>query len=131
MQEVTKGKKLRYETESFRIRGCIYEVNRKLGIGFLEAVYQEALEIELKKAGILYEREKPLPIIYDGTPLKQVYRADFVCFGKIIVEIKAVHKLTNEHKAQVFNYLAATGMTLGFLVNFCVYPKAEIIRIIR
>jgi GxxExxY protein len=65
------------------------------------------------------------------TGLKQVYRADFVCFGKIIVEIKAVHKLTNEHKAQIFNYLATTGITLGFLVNFCVYSKAEIIRIIR
>jgi GxxExxY protein len=77
MQEDTKGEKLRYENESFRIRGCMYEINKKPGIGFLEAVYQEALEIELKKAEIPSEREKPLPIIYDGKPLKQAYRADF------------------------------------------------------
>jgi GxxExxY protein len=113
MPKSKNGTELRFENESYSIRGCIYEVNRKLGTGFLEAVYQEALEIELKKARIPHEAQKPLPIIYDGKPLKQFYIADFVCFGNIIVEIKAVSKLTNEHKAQLFNYLAATGLTLG------------------
>ncbi|MDR1932621.1 MAG: GxxExxY protein [Spirochaetales bacterium] len=119
------------EEESYRIRACIYEVNRKLGSGFLEAVYQEAMEIELQKAEIPYEVQKKLSILYDGKPLKQFYLADFVCYEKIIIEIKAVTKLTNEYNAQVLNYLAATGLKLGFLVNFCAYPKAEIIRIVH
>jgi GxxExxY protein len=80
---------------------------------------------------IPFESQKILPILYDGIPLKQYYQADFVCFGEIVVEIKAVSKITNEHKAQVLNYLAATGLKLGLLINFHAFPKAEIIRIIR
>ncbi|GHV93422.1 GTP-binding protein [Spirochaetia bacterium] len=131
MGEDTKTKELYYKDESYRIRACIYEVNRKLGCGFLEAVYQEALEIELQNAKIPYEAQKRLSILYDGKPLKQFYLADFVCFEKIIIEIKAVTKLASESKAQVMNYLTATGLKLGFLVNFCAFPKAEIIRIVR
>jgi GxxExxY protein len=89
------------------------------------------LEIELENAKIPYEAQKILPIRYDGRLLKQHYQADFVCFENIIVEIKAVTKLGNEHKAQIFNYLAVTGLKLGLLVNFSSCPKAEIIRIIR
>jgi GxxExxY protein len=126
-----KTKELLYKDECFRIQFCVFEVNRKLGSGFLEAVYQEALEIELEKAKIPYDAQKMLPIRYDGRLLKQYYQADFVCFEKIIVEIKAISRIGNEHKAQVFNYLAVTGLRLGLLVNFCSYPKAEIIRIIR
>jgi GxxExxY protein len=131
MDENDKTEKILYKDECFRIQSCVFEVNRKLGSGFLEAVYQEALEIELEKARIPYETQKLLPIRYDGRVLKQYYQADFVCFEKIIVEIKAVTRLANEHKAQLLNYLAVTGLKLGLLINFCSYPKAEIIRIIR
>jgi GxxExxY protein len=120
-----------FQEESYRINSCIFEVNKKLGSGFLEAVYQEALEIELTKAGIPFERKKQIKILYDGKPLKHEYEADLVCYGKIIVELKAVNKLAGEHKAQVINYLAATGLKLGILVNFNACPKAEIIRLIR
>jgi GxxExxY protein len=122
---------LLYKNESYLIQGCIFEVYKKLGTGFLEAVYQEALEIELRKVKIPFEPQKILPILYDGTPLKQYYQADFVCFEKIIVELKTVNKITNDHKAQVLNYLAATGLKLGLLVNFHAFPKVEITRIVR
>ncbi|MDR2184951.1 MAG: GxxExxY protein [Treponema sp.] len=131
MDENTKTNKILYKNECFRIQSCIFEVNRKLGSGFLEAVYQEALEIELENAQIPYEARKLLPIRYDGRLLQQHYQADFVCFEKIILEIKAVTRLGNEHKAQILNYLAVTGLRVGLLVNFCSHPKAEIIRIIR
>lgn len=94
------------------------QVYNTLGTGFLEAVYQEALAIELTKRGIPYEREKDLKIYYDGQELKQTYRADFVCYGNIIVEIKAVADLNDSHRSQVFNYLKATGFKLGLLFNF-------------
>jgi GxxExxY protein len=105
-------------------------VNEKLGTGFLEAVYQEAMEIELKKAKIPFESQKMLQIVYDGIPLKHYYQADLICFEKILIELKTVSTIINEHKAQVLNYLAATGLKLGLLVNFNTFPKAEIIRLI-
>jgi GxxExxY protein len=120
-----------FKEESYLINSCIYNVNKKLGSGFLEAVYQEALEIEFRNAKIPFEMQKELEIVYDGKPLKHYYVADFVCYKKIIVEIKAITKLTDDHKAQVINYLAATGFKLGLLVNFWSTPKADIIRIIR
>ena len=94
------------------------QVYNTLGAGFLEAVYQEALAIELTKRGIPFEREKDLKIYYDGQELKQSYRADFVCYDNIIVEIKAVADLNDSHRSQVFNYLKATGFKLGLLFNF-------------
>lgn len=94
---------------------CVYNT---LGPGFLEAVYQEALAIELKKRGIPYEQEKELKVFYDGQELKQTYRADFVCYGNIIVELKAVSDLNDTHRSQVYNYLKATGYKLGILYNF-------------
>ena len=93
-------------------------VYNTLGSGFLEAVYQEALELELAKRNIPYEREKELSICYNGVVLKQTYRADFVCYGNIIVELKAVAHLDDTHRSQVFNYLKATGYKLGLLLNF-------------
>ena len=98
--------------------GAAYDVYNKLGHGFLESVYQEALEIELKKRDIPYEREKNLKIFYDGIELKQSYKADFVCYDKIIIELKAVSSLDDAHHAQVYNYLHATGFKLGILLNF-------------
>ena len=107
-----------FKEESYRIVGAAFKVYNTLGPGFLEAVYQEALEIEFKRQGIPCEREKELKIDYDGIELKQTYKADFVCFGKIIVELKAVTVLDDAHRSQVYNYLHATGYNLGLLLNF-------------
>lgn len=107
-----------YQEESYKIRGAIYAVHRELGCGFLERVYQDALECEFQERGIPYEREKEIRIMYKGRPLGDPYRADFVCYGKIIVELKALSELDGTHRAQVINYLKATKMKLGLLVNF-------------
>jgi GxxExxY protein len=131
MKNDDKTTEILYKDESYRICSCIFEVNRKLGSGFLESVYQEALEIELKKAKIPFEARKTVRILYDGKPLKQFYIADIICYDKIVIELKAVTKIINEHKAQTLNYLAATGLKLGLIVNFNSFPKAEIIRIVR
>ena len=109
---------LYYKQESYNIIGAAMHVYNVLGHGFLEAVYQEALEIEFKKRNIPYEREKELRINYDGVELHQTYKADFVCYGNIIVELKAVQNLDDSHRAQVHNYLRATRFKLGLLVNF-------------
>ena len=109
---------LHHNQESYAINGAAMQVYNKLGIGFLEAVYQEALAMEFTKRGIPFEREKELKIYYDGQELKQTYRADFVCYGDIIVELKAVSELDNSHRSQVYNYLKATGFKLGLLYNF-------------
>ena len=120
-----------FKDECYKINGCIYAVNKKLGTGFLEAVYQEALEIELKRENISFTSQQELEILYDGIPLKQKYIADIICYNQIIMELKAVSKITDQHKAQLMNYLAATGYKLGLLVNFNSFPKAEIIRMVR
>jgi GxxExxY protein len=122
--------KIEYEAETYAIRGAIFEVYREMGCGFLEAVYQECLEREFHNRKILFEAQKELQLKYKGTALKQIYKPDFICYGKIIVELKAVKDVNPEHRAQVFNYLKATGLRLGLLVNFGHYPKATVERII-
>ena len=107
-----------YKDESYKIVGAAFKVYNWFGPGFLEAVYQEALEIEFQRQGIPDEREKELKIQYDGIELKQTYKADFVCFGKIIVELKAVSALEDAHRSQVYNYLHASNYKLGLLLNF-------------
>lgn len=107
-----------YKEESYAIRGALFAVHKELGSGFLERVYQDALEYEFKERGIPYERERKIQIMYKGKPLGEPYRADFVCYGKIIVELKAVKTLEDAHYAQILNYLKATKMKLGILVNF-------------
>ena len=107
-----------YKEESYKILGAAFAVHRELGCGFLERVYQDALEYEFRERGIPYEREKKIQIMYKGKPLGEPYRADFVCYGKIIVELKAVKSLEDTHYAQILNYLKATKMKLGILVNF-------------
>ena len=109
---------LLYEEETGKILNACFEVHKELGSGFLEAVYQEALEIELKNQNIPYEREKLLPITYKGKLLEKEYYADFICYGKIVVELKAVSTLTSSHKAQVINYLKASSNEIGLLINF-------------
>ena len=120
-----------FKNECYEIYGCIYSVYRKLGIGFLEAVYQEALEIELRRKNIPFVSQQELEILYDGIPLMNKYIADIVCYEKIIIELKAVSKISNQHKAQLMNYMAVTGYKLGLLVNFNSFPKSEIIRMVR
>jgi GxxExxY protein len=107
-----------FKEESFKIIGACMEVHKQLGAGFLEPVYQEALAVELSEWGIPFEKEKELSIKYKGIPLVKKYIADFICYNKIILEIKALNKLTSEHEAQILNYLKATGIKLGLLVNF-------------
>lgn len=117
--------------QSYAINGAAMNVYNTLGHGFLEAVYQEALELEFIKRGIPYEREKELKISYEGKELRQTYKADFVCYGDIIVELKAVAHLDDSHRSQVFNYLKATGFKLGLLYNFGHYNGLEWERKIR
>ena len=117
--------KLLFEEETYRIRGACFEVYKEKGCGFLEAVYQECLEIEMAHQGIPFVAQQEIALTYRGQTLRQAYKADFVCFGKIIVELKAVSALADEHRAQVLNYLHATGMRLGLLVNFGHHPGIE------
>jgi len=107
-----------HKDESYKIIGAAMTVHQEMGCGFLEAVYQEALEREFCFQSIPYKREVPLPIYYKGELLSKNYIADFICYGKIIVELKAISSLSSEHKAQVLNYLKATGFELGLLINF-------------
>ena len=109
---------LLFEDETKKILNACMEVHKELGNGFLEAVYQEALELELKRQKIPYEREKLLPIMYKGKQLEKEYYADFVCFQKIILELKSVSVLTTSHKAQIINYLKASNNKIGLLINF-------------
>lgn len=107
-----------YRDESYKIRGALFAVHNELGCGFLERVYQDALEVEFRLRNIPYEREKAIQIVYKGEPLGEPYRADFVCYGKVIIEMKSVSEILDVHRAQIINYLKATKMKLGFLVNF-------------
>ena len=111
-------KEILFKDESAKIVGAIFEVHKRLGVGLLEKVYQEALAIELKHRNIPFEREKRFDVYYRDQKLDAQYIADFVCYDKIIVELKAVSELTDVHKAQVRNYLSITGYKLGLLVNF-------------
>jgi GxxExxY protein len=124
------GTNIIYKEESYRIMGACFEVYKEKGCGFLEAVYQECLELEFGLQGILFQPRVELALAYKGRPLKQRYVPDFVCFGKIILELKAVSQLNDEHRAQVHNYLRATGYRLGMLVNFGHYPGVEHERIV-
>ncbi len=120
---------LLFETESYQILGGCFEVYREKGCGFLEPVYQECLEMELRLQGVPFVAQKPLALEYKGCPLRATYQPDFICYEKIVLEIKAVGELAEEHRAQVQNYLRATRLTLGFLVNFGHYPKVQFERI--
>ncbi|MEO0249695.1 MAG: GxxExxY protein [candidate division WOR-3 bacterium] len=121
---------LKFEEESYKIRGAVFEVYREMGCGFLEAVYQECLEKEFARVKIPFVAQEELILQYKGERLNQTYKPDFICFEKIIIEIKAVKELADEHRAQVHNYLKATGIELGFLINFGHYPKAQVERIV-
>lgn len=107
-----------YKGESYKIVGAMLNVHNELGCGFLEAVYQDALEIEFSMQGIPYEREKEYDILYKGHVIDKKYRVDFVCYDKIIVELKAIDMLLSVHYSQVLNYLKMSSLKLEILANF-------------
>ena len=114
-----------YKEEAYRIIGACFEVYKEKGCGFLEAVYQKWLEIELGLQSVPYQMKVRIPLTYKGRPLGQIYVADLICYGTILVELKAVSALADEHRAQVINYMHATGHRLGLLINFGHHPKLE------
>jgi GxxExxY protein len=121
---------LLYRDEAFRLVGACMAVHKDKGNGFVEPVYQDALEIELELSGIPFDPQRNYPITYRGRTLKHTSTPDLLCFEKIIMELKAAKCLTGEHRAQVLNYLKVTGLQLGLLVNFGSYPRLEWDRIV-
>ena len=114
-----------YSQECYDIMGACFAVYTDKGCGFLEAVYQECLEIELMARGIPFVAQPEIRLEYRGIPLKQIYIPDFLCYEEIVVELKAIAKIAPEHRAQLMNYLKATNLQCGILVNFGHYPKVE------
>lgn len=119
------GTEILFRKESYQIVGACFEVCKEKGSGFLEAVYQECLAIEFAERGIPFIERPRLRLDYKKRELKQTYEPDFICFYEIIVEIKAVKQLADEHRAQAINYLKTTGKQLALLLNFGHYPKLE------
>jgi GxxExxY protein len=118
MENKSKMAELLYKEEVYHIVGAAMEVHKELGCGFLEAVYQEALEIEFINQDIPFAREQKLEINYKGQKLSKYYLADFICYDKIIVELKAQSHIESTSIAQTLNYLKATGYKLGLVINF-------------
>jgi len=109
---------LLYKDEVYTVIGAAMDVYNHLGPGFLEAIYQEAMEVEVTARNIPNSPEQNVQIMYKGKPLKKFYTPDLMCYGKIVVEIKAIDRLTSREEAQLLNYLKATGMPVGLLINF-------------
>lgn len=125
-----KSSGLLYKDESYQIQGAIFDVYREMGAGFLESVYQECLEKELSRRKIPFQRQAEIRLAYKGERLAQYFVADLICFGSILLELKACKALEPIHRAQVLNYLKATGLRLGLLVNFNAHPRVRIERIV-
>jgi len=117
--------------ETYKIIGACFEVYKEKGCGFLEPVYQECLETEMGIQGIPFKAQASLKLKYKDQLLKHTYEPDFICYGKVIVELKAVSQLVDEHRAQLLNYLNASDLNVGLLVNFGHYPKLEYQRFIH
>ena len=120
--------KLLFKDEVYAIQGAVFEVYRLMGCGFLEAVYQECLEKEFRLREIPFAAHQDLKILYKDDVLKQIYKADLICYGQILLELKAVKAIAPEHQAQILNYLKATGLRIGLIINFGHFPKVEIER---
>ena len=106
------------DPKTYKIIGAAMEVHKELGSGFLEAVYQEAMERELESRNLVFEAQPAIEIQYKGEPLNKTYHPDFICFNEVIVEIKAISNTTGVEEAQLINYLKATGLKVGLLINF-------------
>jgi GxxExxY protein len=124
------GSELAFKDESYAIMGACFAVYKDKGCGFLEPIYHECLEIEFEIQRIPFRSKPPHSLQYRGRTLVQTFAPDFICYDKIIVEIKAVSALVDEHRAQVLNYLAASQCELGLLINFGHYPRLEYERLI-
>ncbi len=120
-----------YKDESYKIVGACFEVYKLKGVGFTEPVYQECLQIEFSIQRIPFVAQPELQLDYKGTLLSQFFKPDFICYGKIIVELKALEKLIDVHRAQTVNYLNATGFDLALLVNFGHFPRIEYERLVN
>jgi len=120
-----------YKDEAYAIIGTCFEVYNEMGCGFVEPVYQECLQIELELQHIRFRAQAELDLHYKTRLLEQKYKPDFICFEKIVLEIKAASDLCDDHRAQLHNYLKATGFRLGLLVNFGQFPKLQYERIVR
>ena len=119
-----------HKEESFQIMGACFEVYKEMGSGFLESVYQECLALEFASRGIPFEEQPCLRLNYKKKALKQTSIPDFLCFGEVVVELKAVKQIADEHRAQAINYLKATEKRLALLINFGHYPLLEHERIV-
>jgi len=130
MTRTEEKAELIYKDESYAIVGASFAVYKNKGCGFLEPVYHECLEIELELQRIPFQSKAPQAVQYRGRTLVQRFTPDFVCYDNIVVVIKAVSALVDEHRAQLLNYLSATDCKLGLLVNFGHYPKLEYERLL-
>ena len=119
-----------FKNETYQIMGACFSVYKEKGHGFVEPVYQDCLEIELGHLGIPFDPQRNYPLHHRGVQLKHSYTPDLLCYDQVIVELKAVKSLTDEHRAQVLNYLKVTGLQIGLLVDFGAFPKVEWERII-
>lgn len=125
-----ENNKILFKEESYAIQGAIFELYKEIGSGFLEPIYQECLIRELTLKNIPFIAQPEMRLSYKGVPLEQVYRPDFVCYDSIILELKATKVLTDDFRAQFFNYLKISKMRLGLLTNFGHIPRVEIERIV-
>ena len=117
--------------ETYQVLGACFEVYNEMGCGFLESVYQECLERELAFCEVPFEAQQPIDLVFKGQGLSRTFSPDLLCFGKVIVELKAVRRLIAEHRAQVINYLKASRLEVGLLVNFGSYPQLDYERIVN
>ena len=123
--------KLLLEHETYAVTGAAIELHRTFGPAFLENVYQETMQLELTARNVPFETEVPLNIVYKGQSLFQKYYADLICFGQIIVELKALNQLSGTEDAQLLNYLKASGLSVGLLFNFGSHGKLERKRLVK
>ncbi len=120
-----------FREEVYAVAGAAIEVHREPGVGFLEAVYQEAMERELATRGVAFESQRERVIQYKGQPLGKSYVCDLLCFGNVLVELKAMDRLTGREEAQVINHLKSSGLSVGVLINFGSHGKLEWRRLIN
>ncbi len=125
-----RHERLLFADEVYQLQSAVFAVSRELGSGFLDAVYQECFALELTARDIPFLASPPLSLTYKGQRLRQTYIPDFVAFEQIIIELKVAREIAPEHRPQVLNYLKATGLRVGLLVNFGTAPMARVERLV-